>query len=344
MSWLSFHKPFWGIDIGASSVKAVRLEPIRKGMQLLDIGMKNLPMGEDFHPENLSEALAEALDALIHDKKRPKAVVNFSGKTPLIRYLSLPVMPKDELAEAVKWEAKKLVSFPMEEMLLDYFIAAEDQSQDIKRYELVLVVVEKNIVQKQWAMMNKIGLDLLAIDVNPLSLLSAVRFNHPNDLKGNLIYLDIGAAKTDIAILKEGVLRFTRRLEMGGEQITRRLETELNVSYDQAERMKCEKGMAAEEAIQTFLKEEIDRFIVEVQRSVDYYRAQFRETVFSKIILMGGGALLPGFADYFSGYFDSDVMLDDPFIAISGAESLSDVKMISPRFSTGIGLALRGNC
>jgi len=341
MALFSFHKPFWGIDIGASSVKVVRLKPVRKGMALLDIGMKELPTGEVSRPESRSEALTEALDELIHDKKKPKAVVNFSGKAPIIRYLTLPFMPKDELEEAVKWEAKKLVSFPMEEMLLDYIITEGNQNQDVKRYDLVLVVVEKNTVREQWNMMNKIGLDLLAIDVNPLSLLSAVRFNHPKDLKGNLIYLDIGAAKTDIAILKEGVLRFTRRLEMGGAQITRRLEKELRISYDQAERIKCEKGMAADEKIQTILKEEIDRFIVEVQRSVDYYRAQFREAVFSRIILMGGGALLPGFPDYFSSYFDSDVALDDPFKEISGEELAGDIKAISPRFSTGVGLALR---
>lgn len=339
MAWFSFQKPFWGIDIGGSSVKAVRLKHARKGMELLDIGMKTLPTGEDFRMERLSEAL----DELIHDKKRTKVVVNFSGKTPLIRYLSLPVMPKDELAEAVKWEAKKLVSYPMEEMLLDYVIADGHQDQDVKRYELVLVVVEKNAVREQWAMMKKIGLDLLAIDVNPLSLLSAIRFNHPEELKGNLITLDIGAVKTDISILKEGVLRFTRRLEMGGDQITRRMEKELKVSYDQAERIKCEKGMAADEEIQSVLKEEVDRFIVEVQRSVDYYRAQFREAAFSRIILMGGGALLPGFLDYFSGYFDSELVLDDPFLGIAAGELGSEIKKIAPRFSTGMGLALRGN-
>lgn len=340
MGWLPFKKPFWGIDIGASAVKVVRLGQTRKGMKLLDIGLKALPMGEAFRLENLSEAL----DELIHDKKRAKAVVNFSGKAPLIRSLSLPAMPKEELAEAVRWEAKKLVSFPMDEMLLDYMIADGDQNQDVKRYELVLVVVKKKTVREQWAMMNKIGLELLAIDVNPLSLLSTVRFNHPNDLKGNLIYIDVGAVKTDIAILKEGVLRFTRRLEMGGEKITRRLEKELNLSYDQAEQIKCTKGMAAENEVETLLKDEIDRFIVEIQRSVDYYRAQFREAIFSKIILMGGGALLPGFLDYFANYFDSDVTLDDPFTEISGLELISDIRTMAPRFSTGIGLALRGSC
>jgi type IV pilus assembly protein PilM len=337
MGWLPFRKPFWGIDIGASSVKVVRLYRNRKGMKLLDIGLKEIPTDEDFRQENIAAALEE----LIPEKKRPKAVINFSGKSPLIRYLSLPVMPKEELDEAVKWEAKKLISIPMEEMMLDYIIAGGKQEQEIKRYELVLVVAEKIIVKEQWAMMQKVGLEVLAIDVNPLSLLNAVHLNYPNDLTGNLIYIDIGAAKTDITILKEGILRFTRRLEMGGNEITRRMERELNLPYDQAEKLKREKGMAAEEAASAVIKSECDRFIVEIQRSIDYYRAQFREGVFKKIILMGGGALLPGFSEYFGGYFDSDVEIDDPFAELEGAEAMTESRMIAPRFSTGIGLALR---
>jgi type IV pilus assembly protein PilM len=337
MSWFSFQKPFWGIDIGASSVKAVRLQKTRQGMKLLDIGMKELPLEEEFRQENI----AAALDELIHEKRRPKAVVNFSGKAPLIRYLSLPVMPKGELAEAVKWEAKKLVSIPVEEMVFDFIIAGGKQDQDIKRYEMVMVVAEKGLVKEQWAMMRKTGLEIVAIDVNPLSLLNAVRHNYPNDLKEGLIYIDIGAVKTDITILKGGVLRFTRRLEMGGDQITRRIEQELKLSYDQAEKLKREKGMSGEEAVQALVKSEVDRFIVEIQRSIDYYRAQFREGVFKKIILMGGGALLGGFSEYFATYFDSNVEIDDPFAEIVGAESATAVRMMAPRFSTGVGLALR---
>lgn len=337
MGWLSFQKPFWGIDIGASSVKAVRLLKTRRGMKLLDIGMKEIPMEEEFRQENI----AAALDELIREKRRPKAVVNFSGRTPVIRYLTLPVMPKGELAEAVKWEAKKLVSFPVDQMIFDFMVAGGKQDQDIKRYEMVLVVAEKEIVREQWTMMRKAGLEIVAIDVNPLSLLNSLRHNSPNDMKESLIYIDIGATKTDISILKQGILKFTRRLEMGGDQITRRIEQDMKLPYDEAEKLKREKGMGGEEAVQELVKSECDRFIVEIQRSVDYYRAQFREGIFKKIILMGGGSLLSGFPEYFSTYFDSKVEINDPFAEIIGAEAAQEFQMIKPRFSTGVGLALR---
>lgn len=337
MGWLPFNRPFWGIDIGASSVKAVRLRRTRRGVQLLDIGIKELPPEQDFRQENI----AAALDELIKEKKRPKAVINFSGAAPLIRYLTLPAMPKEELAEAVKWEAKKLVSIPMEEMILDFIIVGGRQERETKRYDLVLVVAEKSTLREQWGTMQRAGLEIVAIDVNPLSLLNTVRLNYGNELTGNFIYIDIGAAKTDITILKDGVLRFTRRLEMGGDQITRRLQQERSLSHEEAEKLKREKGLGGEEATQTIIKSEIDRFIVEIQRSIDYYRAQFREGVFKKMVLMGGGALLPGFSDYFGSYFEADMEIDDPLAEIVGTESAGAIRAIAPRFSSGIGLALR---
>ncbi|MBI3804796.1 MAG: type IV pilus assembly protein PilM [Nitrospirae bacterium] len=337
--WLPFHKPFWGVDIGASSVKVVRLCRTRRKVKLLDIGIKELPPEQDFR----QESIAAALEELIKEKKRPKAIVNFSGPAPLIRYLTLPEMPKEELAEAVKWEAKKLISFPMEEMILDYIIAGGRKERETKRYDLVLVITEKSLLRGQLDLMQRLGLEVVAIDVNPLSLLNTVRLNYGNELAGNFIYIDIGAVKTDITVLKDGVLRFTRRIEMGGAQVTRRLEQELSLSNEEAEKLKREKGFGAEEAAQTIIKSEIDRFIVEIQRSIDYYRAQFREGVFKKMVLMGGGVLLPGFSDYFGSYFEADMEIDDPFAEIDKSESAGAIRAIAPRFSSGIGLALRSH-
>ena len=90
------------------------------------------------------------------------------------------------------------------------------------------------------------------------------------------------------------------------------------------------------------IKAEVDRMVLETQRSMDYYRAQFHEGTINKIILMGGSSLMPGFQEYFATYFDAGVELDDPFAEINCDEAaFEEVRMMAPRFSTGVGLALR---
>ncbi|MCI0529479.1 MAG: pilus assembly protein PilM, partial [Nitrospira sp.] len=90
------------------------------------------------------------------------------------------------------------------------------------------------------------------------------------------------------------------------------------------------------------LKEALNRLVLEVQRSLDYYRAQFREEAVNKMILMGGTPLMLGFSDYFSSYFEAKVEVDDPFAEIICRNAaFGNFRTMAPRFSSSIGLALR---
>ena len=101
-------------------------------------------------------------------------------------------------------------------------------------------------------------------------------------------------------------------------------------------------GGEAASRLHQVIKEGVDRFVVEVQRSVDYYRAQFHEGAVQRLLLMGGGVLMPGLLEYFSSYFDARVEIDDPFSGIRCGDRFSkNLKAMAPRFASGIGLALR---
>jgi type IV pilus assembly protein PilM len=284
--------------------------------------------------------------------KREKAAVNFVGRAPVVRYLLLPKMPKDELKEAVKWEAKKIVPIPIEEMVLDFMVLGEQEEKEGKRLELVVVAAERSEVLVQYNELKRIGINIAAMDVNPLALLNAVCLNYAADLSGNVVFVDVGAVKTDINIIKQGVLRFTRNVQIGGEEITKAIERELQIRQNEAEAMKRQRGMVSSESgggvpgaegrLKTAIQPIVDRIVLETQRSIDYYRAQFREAEVRKVILMGGTPLLPGFQDYFSSYFGTAVEIDDPFAEIDCDEpSFAEFRIMAPRFSTSVGLALR---
>jgi type IV pilus assembly protein PilM len=351
MSLFNFNTPLLGIDLGASSLKAVRLIPSRKGLKLDYAGLVELPH------QNGNEAqrdLAVALQSLLRSRnlRHSKSVLKVAGKPPLVRYLTLPYMPKEELKEAVKWEARKLMALPLEEVVLDFLIVGEQEERGLRRYEIILVAAERTVIQGEIQEVQRAGLRVVAVDVEPLSLLNTVRLNYPEDLRKSLVFIDIGAKKTEINIAKNGVLKFTRTVQVGGDELTASLQRELRLEYDDAEQMKRERGMTptGEDISNTIpykrylevLKESLDRLILEVQRSMDYYRAQFREDAIHRMILMGGTPLMPGFSDYFSTYFEAKVEVDDPFSRIICRNtSFENFRAMAPRFSSSIGLALR---
>lgn len=360
---LGIRQPLIGVDIGRTAVKVVHLRQGRRGPVLRYAGLTELLHSASGGEEESSalggsggqdRGVVMALYEIFRESRlrRQKMAVAYSGKSLTIRYLTLPKMPKEEIKEAIRWEAKKLVSQPLEEMVLDFLIVGEIEERDLKRYEILLILAERASILSQLEGLKPFRSRIVAMDVNSLALFNAVKLNHPADLGENLVFVDIGAHQMAINISKRGVLRFTRNVQIGGEDITRALMQSLQVDYTEAEQLKRQQGMAespemksasgGDGRIQEVIKAEVNRMILETQRSIDYYRAQFREGAIRKVLLMGGTPLMPGFLDHFSSYFDTKVVLDNPFAGIICEDpAASELKLMAPRFSTSVGLALR---
>ena len=358
LSWVKPKRHLLGLDIGRSAIKVIQLASTRQGLVLKYAGLTDLPPADrDEQPGQDRDAPLALHDVFKETRlKRQKIAINFSGRSPVVRYLLLPKMPKDELGEAVRWEAKKLIPFPMEDAVLDYLIVGETQERDLQRTEVLLVAAERTAVLNQLDSFKRINLPITAMDINPLALFNTLRLNYKSDLDENLVFVDIGAGKMDINISKRGVLRFTRNVQLGGDEITQAVIRGLGVEREEAERLIRRQGLSGASApagsaepakdqtvrLNEIIKAEADRMILETQRSMDYYRAQFREGSVKKIVLMGGAGLMPGFQEYFASYFDANVELDDPFAEILCDEkAFGEIRLMAPRFSTAVGLALR---
>ncbi|MBI3994623.1 MAG: type IV pilus assembly protein PilM [Nitrospirae bacterium] len=366
LSWVKPKRHLLGLDIGKSAIKVIQLASTRQGLVLKYAGLTELPPADRDEREGQDRDAPLSLHDVFKETrlKRQKIAINFSGRSPVIRYLLLPKMPKDELGEAVRWEAKKLIPFPMEDSVLDYLIVGETQERDLQRMEVLVVAAERSAVLNQLESFKRINLPITAMDVNPLALFNTLKLNYKSDLDENLVFVDIGAGKMDINISKRGVLRFTRNVQLGGDEITQAVMRGLGVEREEAEQLKRQKGLSGSASggpapegppgqanppkadqdgrLYETIKAEADRMILETQRSMDYYRAQFREGSVKKIVLMGGACLMPGFQEYFASYFDANVELDDPFAEILCDEKeFGEIRLMAPRFSTAVGLALR---
>ena len=349
-----------GIDIGRSAVKTVQLKDDAQGIRLIYAGIKELPMSNGTgHEQVLIDTLVELLKAGGIKKERVATVV--SAKPPAIRYLTLPKMPKEELAEAVKWETKKLITTPLEELIIDFLILGEMEERGSKKYELLLVAADRQAVLNHLSIFKKAGVDVAVIDVNPLAILKTFKKGCKIGEKENVIFVDIGAGQIDISIFKDGSLRFNRNIVGGGNEITKAIEKNLGFEYREAEELKRLYGLSdyskpqgnkvdrplssdedGKRKVADSIKPVVDRIILEIQRSIDYYKAQFREGAVSKIILTGGVSLMPGLLEYFSMYFEIEVSMDNPFQNLRCDDDLvRDLILMAPRFSTSVGLALR---
>ena len=123
MALFSSKKSYIGIDLGTSSIKIVELENEKGKPKLITYGFseQSTDIVKSDSQETQKEIVA-ALKAIISKAKvtTPKAIAALPSFAVFSSIISLPAMSKKDLVAAVRWEAKKFVPMPLEEMILDW--------------------------------------------------------------------------------------------------------------------------------------------------------------------------------------------------------------------------------
>ena len=329
-----------GIDIGAGSIKVVRVSPGRHP-KLLSAALVELPLDQAG-----ATAISTDLRHLQSEKEigRRNIVTLIPGKDLTIRSLTLPKMPLNELREAVRWEAKRHVSYPLDTAQVEYLIVGEKMEGAVSKYDIVMIAAERGKVLEHLVPLDEAGISVSAVDANALALRNVLRLREiPVD--ANTLVVDIGAGKTEINIFKSGALRFSRCIESGGLDMTRAVSEALGIGLPEAEEKKRSLNVLTspeDDPAVAAVRVRLDALLMEIRRSAEYYKTTYREKGVEGAVLMGGVSLMPGLKEYFSRSIEGTVELDQPFSGLACKNSLlEEFGPNGPRFSAAVGLALR---
>lgn len=125
MGLFSSASSYLGVDIGTSSIKMVELENYKNQARLktygyADISINVLGGAIDKNNQLIADYIVDiAQKSGVQTRQVVAALPTFSVFNFIV---SLPPMPKKDLASAIKWEAKKFIPVPLEEMILDWKI------------------------------------------------------------------------------------------------------------------------------------------------------------------------------------------------------------------------------
>jgi type IV pilus assembly protein PilM len=148
----------------------------------------------------------------------------------------------------------------------------------------------------------------------------------------------------------------TRIIAIAGNSITGAIADQLQISYEKAEAIKCNLGDAdynfkdcdpdgeSYRANQVILQN-LAELVVEINRSLDYFKLQFPGALINQIILTGGSSKLRNLAPYLERQLGVTVRIGDPLTGLQLNTKQTDraVLLGNPnQFSVAIGLALRG--
>ncbi|MGB8953136.1 MAG: type IV pilus assembly protein PilM [Candidatus Aminicenantales bacterium] len=349
-------KNFVGLDIGSHGIKALELQSKKKGKkayyEVSRIGYE--PLSHDAIVEGTiidSSAVVQTIKSLFDKNKftNKNVVISISGNSVIIKKISLPSMETEELAESIIWEAKHNIPYPYEETNVDYAIFKPPRDSEAKGLEILLVAVKKDKVAAYSNVVHQARKNLEAIEVDAFALYNAMEINYPEEFEEKSIALiNMGAHITTIIICEKGTPILFRDLSIGGSFFTENIRKDLNVSYEDAE--KILKGIPVDNvqpyALETILTMNVKGLLDEIDKTFSFFESENKkEKKIEQIFLSGGLANLKNITSTFEQKFKFKTMIFDPFRNVFYNEKkLNPIyyQEMATFFGVAAGLATRG--
>lgn len=191
-----------------------------------------------------------------------EAVLCLPGKDLIIRTFDMPVMPKNELHEAVYFEAKKYIPFKIDELVSAY---QAEFNKTTKTNSVLFIGMKKEVLDRYFALLSQLNIKITAVEYSAFSVLRSFKLSGINDsgIVG-ILEADLnGEEEINFTILENGLPLFTRDFN---------LATDADIAVDETIVSGMDKTGAALEKLKT-----------ELRVSLDYYHRKYPSKNIQKI-------------------------------------------------------------
>lgn len=339
-----------GLDISSSAVKMVELSGSRAGgMQLESYAIEPLPEGAvvDGNVSNL-DLVAEVVERCWKRLGTSTKYVAMALPTAAVitKKIILPANLREaEMEIQVESEANQYIPFALEEVNLDFQVVGPAPSGP-DEVEVLIAASRKEGVEDRVACAESVSLKPVVMDVEAYASLAAFdlifeQFPGRSDETISAL-VDVGANAMKVVMVKGDQQVFTREQAFGGNQLTQDMMRAYGMSHDEAENLK-RTGPMPDNYESEILTPFLDNLALEVSRALQFF---FTSTQFAEvhhIVLMGGGALLPGIAEVVAERTQVETITANPFVRMSLSSRVrpKQVQIDAPSLMVACGLALR---
>lgn len=311
-----------GLDIGTDSIKLVEL--VRRGARLTAVTAAVLPLTPTAvgASEVETEVIKTALLQLIADYHLANAEVAVAvpGTMAFVRPITPLLTKRQQLEQAVRFEAQHTIPFKLEDVMWDYQVLSRDR---LTNPEVLLGGVKRELIEQHIALLTSVRLRPTLIGISPLAVYNTVTEQYPPGPAPQAA-LNIGRQHTDLVIYRHQHV-WVRSVPVGGERLTHALQERWQLSRDEAELVKVGgiNRYTPEERWQV-LQPPLQELSDELKRSLDYYQSQYAATASSavgeplqQLLLCGGTAHLERLTAYLQEQLGCRVTLFNPLASFA---------------------------
>ena len=300
-----------GIDIGTSKVSLVigevnnfnQIEVICTSSNKCNGIQKGKIIDENEIASSIHSLIKEAETET--NLKINSAYVNIPGKYITIVQNSISKEAKDKYAgisakdvisgimqikDIEVPEGKQIIDIVENQFILDNGKIVADPIGSLSASFIIkaqVILADKDYMRQIASIFRKIDLDIDGLV--PVTLAQRGLALDTNELNDNVMLLDIGAGNTDIGVFEGSNFSYTNTIPLGGDNITSDIALVLNISEEEAEKLKKQYGLALRsfidndnEILLTTCKDENGKKIIKSSQLIEIMEARIEE-IFSLV-------------------------------------------------------------
>lgn len=359
MDFLNLKPVAFALDLSDYSAKFLFLEKKGEKFKVKAFGEQKIKEGliregEIVNEEKVAEILKEG-------KKKTKGKIStkycfatLPEEKAFFFFLEFPRMREEDLKSAILFQLEDLLPLPLHKIYFDYEIVKEKD----RSFKVLVVAIEKEIVDSYLRVLEKAGFFPLALEVECQSIQRALL--QKDLILEPLLILDFGESKTTIILVFEGSILLTKSIPIGGKVFDEQIAKNLKIKKERAEKLKIKYGLGEELILKFSEKEKPEKIFVknkifealipsltslveEIKKVIDFsqthFKQEFQNQKISKILISGGQAQMLGLKEFLETDLQIRVEVGKP-----GKEKVifpQDPSFKELSFCTAVGLALR---
>lgn len=339
-----------GLDIGSSAIKVAQLKESKGRYFLQKFGVKPLEPEVIVDGTVMDEGrVVLAIRELFEEAnvKNKHVAISISGHAVIVKKISLPPMPDEELEGQVKLAAEQYIPFDINEVNIDFHVLPSDTSEDQQGdMSVILVAAKKDKINELTELVKAAGLVPMVMDVDAFAVENMHAINYPMAQEETTALVNLGASVMNVNIIRAGSSLFTRDIPLGGNRYTEAIQREIGLSFEEAEESKKKDRAGDSGGVSlTGVMDSVNAEVAsEIARTVDYFKTSTVNAELSRVLVCGGVARAKGLIQQLGDRMQLPVELADPFAEIDTTGCDLDPDFLAdsaPSAAVSIGLALR---
>lgn len=339
-----------GLDLSSTAIRGVEVlgahgpRPTVVRVAEVPAPVGAISRGEVLEPNTVAGTLRELWS--IGRFRTKDVVLGMGNQRVLSRDLTVPKAPIAQIRQSLPFQVQEMLPVPVGDAILDFYPTSEGRDESGPVLNGLLIAAVKDAVMANVRAVQQAGLNPAGVDLIPFAMTRAL-ISRPAR-SGTVALVELGGETTSVVVALDGVPQFVRIIPSGGEDLTRRLATGLDIDRDQAELVKRHLGLTGvphtndDQRALALTREAVSELLTSLRNTLNYYVNTRPDERIDHVVVTGGAARLGGLRDALATQTGLPVVVGDVFAGAVFAKHVQahDIEERGHEVAVAYGLAI----